>query len=289
MAGLFRQIYEAIKRAIDHDQFGVAKGVAYSLLMTIFPAALLLAAIFAMTPMAPMLGRGLVTALGRLMPPDVSSVVLDYFKEPRRGAVRLMLSAATLTLWTGSGAMASWMDGFRRAYEMPRNIWTMTRERLVAFELVLLAGAPMAFASCMVAFGRQIETWMIFHSQHEYGPYILGVWAASRWILAMMTSVAVISLIFHNGLPRTQPWHRVLPGAVVSTVLWYLATVGFGYYVRNFANYGEIYGSLGTAIALMVWLYLISTVVLIGAEFNALRRRSASASAEASICPGEPI
>jgi uncharacterized BrkB/YihY/UPF0761 family membrane protein len=53
--------------------------------------------------------------------------------------------------------------------------------------------------------------------------------------------------------------------------MWYIATLGFGAYLRRFANYGEIYGSVGTAIALLVWLYLISLVVLVGAEFNALR------------------
>ena len=72
-------------------------------------------------------------------------------------------------------------------------------------------------------------------------------------------------------MPRTQPWHRVLPGSVLSTVLWFVSTVLFGVYLRRFANYNTIYGSVATAIALLVWLYLVSLVVLIGAEFNAMR------------------
>ena len=92
-----------------------------------------------------------------------------------------------------------------------------------------------------------------------------------RWIIAALTSVAVIALIYHHGVPRTQPWHRVLPGAALATVLWFVSTVLFGFYLRRFGNYDVIYGSVGTAIALLIWLYLVSMVVLIGAEFNALR------------------
>jgi membrane protein len=77
-------------------------------------------------------------------------------------------------------------------------------------------------------------------------------------------------LIYHWGLPRVQPWHRVLPGAVMATVLWFPVTIVFGWYVTNYANYNLIYGSLGAGIALLVWLYIISIIILIGAEFNAL-------------------
>jgi len=80
----------------------------------------------------------------------------------------------------------------------------------------------------------------------------------------------VIGLIYHNAVPRTQPWHSVLPGATLATALWFLATALFGWYLQSYANYNIIYGSLGVGIALLVWMYLISLVILVGAEFNAL-------------------
>jgi membrane protein len=175
-----------------------------------------------------------------------------------------------ITLWTASGVMISWMEGFRKAYHLPK-VWGMFKERMVAFLLVILAGVPMAFASFLVAFGNQIERMMIFHSGHELGAYILGMWTALRWIIATLTSIAVIGLIYHHGLPRTQPWHRVLPGAVLATVMWFASTIIFGSYLRHFASYNEIYGSVASAIALLVWLYIVSLVVLVGSEFNALR------------------
>ena len=70
--------------------------------------------------------------------------------------------------------------------------------------------------------------------------------------------------------PATQPWHSVLPGATLATVMWFFVTMLFGWYLQNYADYSVIYGSLGVAIALLVWMYMISLVILIGAEFNAM-------------------
>lgn len=271
MLKFFKVFYGAFYRAFEHDQFAVAKGAAYSALLTLFPAVLLVASVLAASHTTLVFIREVMYALGRILPPGTSSSLLAYFEGERPRPVRIIFTTLFIVLWTGSGVMASWMDGFRRAYGMPQRTWTITQERYISFLLVLLAGIPMGFASFLVAFGNQIETWMIFHTGHEMGPYILGVWAAVRWMIAMLTSVAVIALIYHHGLPRTQPWHRVLPGAVLATAMWYIATVFFGAYIRHVANYSEIYGSVGTAIALLVWLYLISLVVLVGAEFNALR------------------
>jgi len=65
-----------------------------------------------------------------------------------------------------------------------------------------------------------------------------------------------------------QSWKRTLPGAIVSTAMWLISTLVFGWYVTRFANYSQVYGSLGAGIALLFWLYIISLSVLCGAEFN---------------------
>ena len=91
-----------------------------------------------------------------------------------------------------------------------------------------------------------------------------------RWLISTLTSISVIALIYHHGVPRTQPWHSVIPGATLATVLWFSTTVGFRAYLQYLGDFTTIYGSLGVAMALLVWMYLISLVVLVGAEFNAL-------------------
>lgn len=265
-----RYLRHAFWRALQHDQFAVAKAAAFSAIMTLFPAVLLIASILVASHSTGAFIREISYAVGRILPGGTSTTLLSFFEGNKPKPVGRLVTTSLITLWTASGVMISWMEGFRKAYVLPKT-WGMVKERMVAFLLVILAGVPMAFASFLVAFGNQIERWMIFHSGHELGAYILGMWTALRWIIATLTSIAVIALIYHHGLPRTQPWHRVLPGAVLATVMWFASTIIFGAYLRHFANYSEIYGSVWTAIALLVWLYIVSLVVLFGAEFNALR------------------
>src|SRR4029077_20871275 len=180
-----------------------------------------------------------------------------------------LLTTSLLTLWTSSGVMISWMEGFRRSYELPQT-WGLVKERLIAFSLVVLAGLPMTFATLLVAFGNKIEMRILFYIAHEFSWYIALMWTVIRWIIAILTSIAVIALIYHNAVPRTQPWHSVIPGAVLATGMWFSVTMLFGWYLQHYADYSIIYGSLGAAIALLVWMYMISLVVLVGAEFNAM-------------------
>ncbi len=260
----------ALWRAFQHDAFAVAKGAAFSAILTLFPAVLVLASILSASHTTEKLFREVSHALGRILPEGTHSAVLQYFTGNKPIHFRFLLTVIAITLWTGSGVMISWMEGFRNAYQMPK-IWGLVKERMIAFLLVILAGVPLVFASFLLVFGNQIEQWIIYRVGHELGPYILGLWTAVRWIIATLTSIAVIGLIYHHGVPRTQPWHRVLPGSVLATVLWFVSTVIFGVYLRRFANYDVIYGSVATAIALMSWLYLVSMAILVGAEFNAVR------------------
>jgi len=169
--------------------------------------------------------------------------------------------------------MISWMEGFRSAYRLPK-IWGVVKERLIAFGLVVMAGIPMGFATVLVAFGDEIEQrlaqGMMLQLGHEVEPYILTLWTLTRWVIAVLTLNAVMALIYHHAVPRTQRWHSVLPGSALATALWFPATIGFGWYVRHFAEYSLFYGSLAAAIVLLVWLWIISVIVLVGAEFNAI-------------------
>ncbi len=270
MSRFFRHLRLAFWRAFEHDAFAVAKGAAFSAILTFFPVILVLASVLSISRTSELFVREIFRAVGRILPEGTSSTIAFYLTGAKPAQTRFLIWISVLTLWTASGVTISWMEGFRKAYQMPK-VWGIVKERLIAFELVIMAGVPMGFASFLVVSGNLIERWTMYHVGHELTPYILGLWTAVRWIIAVLTSIAVIALVYHHGVPRTQPWHRVLPGAVVATVLWVFVTVLFGWYLRSFANYEVIYGSVGTAIALLIWLYLVSMVVLIGAEFNAVR------------------
>jgi membrane protein len=284
MTRFFRDFRMALWRAFQHDAFAVAKAAAFSAILTLFPAILVMTSLLSLSHTTEAILREVSHALGRILPEGTSEAVLQYFTGNKPVRVKLLVTVSVVTLWTGSGVMISWMEGFRNAYQMPK-IWGLVKERLISFLLVVLAGIPMVFASFILVFGNQIESWIVYRVGHELGPYILGLWTALRWIIATLTSIAVIGLIYHHGVPRTQPWHRVLPGSLLATVLWFVSTVVFGLYLRQFANYNAIYGSVATAIAILVWLYLVSMVILIGAEFNAVRYPRFLFGAHSDIAP----
>jgi len=268
LARFWRLFRLSIWRAFEHDAFGIAKASAYSAIFTFFPALLVLGAILATLKRGEVYLREISYALGTILPAG-SATAVSYLRSKADRPVGLLIPTSLLTMWTASGVIISWMDGFRRAYQLPKT-WGLVQERLIAISLVLMAGLPLTFATILVAFGSRIETRILFHSGHEFGPLILLAWGAIRWAIAILTSIAVIQLIYHNAVPRTQPWHSVLPGAVLATALWLISTALFGYYLQHYVDYSVIYGSLGVGIALMAWMYIISLVVLIGAEFNAM-------------------
>jgi membrane protein len=259
---------KAVWRAFQHDAFAIAKASAYSSILTFFPTLLVLGSALAARRNTQAYSREISDALTKILPAGTSTAQA-YLRGSSGRSVGVLFTTSLLTLWLASGVMISWMEGFRRCYELPK-IWGLVKERLIALSLVILAGIPLSFATMLVAFGNRIETRILFHIGHEFSPYVYLLWMLIRWLIAILTSVAVIALIYHNAVPRTQPWHSVLPGATLATGLWFIVTMIFGWYLQNYADYSVIYGSLGVAIALLVWMYLISLVILIGAEFNAM-------------------
>jgi membrane protein len=258
----------AFWRAFLHDLFAIAKAAAYSSILTFFPFLFIVGSGLANWRKGAPYLRELSYALGTILPAG-GATALGYLKTTAQHPVGLLLTTSAVTLWTASGVMVSWMEGFRRCYELPKT-WAVVQERFIAFLLVVFALIPMTFATLLVAVGSKFETRLLQYIDPDFSPYILLLWGSMRWLISTLTSISVIALIYHHGVPRTQPWHSVIPGATLATVLWFSTTVGFRAYLQHFGDFATIYGSLGAAMALLVWMYLISLVVLVGAEFNAL-------------------
>jgi membrane protein len=270
MRRLLRLLGISFGRAFVHDSFAIAKASAYSSILTFFPALVILGSVLANWRKGAPYLREISYALGSILPVgDNTGVVLNYLRGAGKHPVGFLLTTAVITLWTASGVMISWMEGFRRCYELPKT-WGLVQERLIAFLLVVFALIPMTFSTILVAVGSKFETRLVPYLDPDFSPYVLLLWGAIRWMIATLTAIAVIALIYHHAVPRTQPWHSVIPGAVFGTVVWFSVTVGFRFYLQHFGDFTTIYGSLGVGMALLVWMYLISLVVLVGAEFNAL-------------------
>lgn len=264
----FTRLRRAFWQAFMHGQYSVAKGAAYSSILTMFPAFLVVTSVLEASHNTEGFLQQISTAVRWVLPPGSRSAALAFFQTQQHHTTRIISSASVVTLLAATGVMISWMDGFRRAYEI-ENTWGFWKERAVALYLVFLALIPMVFATILVAFGEQIETWAQAQTMHLFRPAIVLLWNGVRWAIALGASIACVGLIYHHGMPKTQSWRRVLPGAVLATFLWFPATMLFGWYVTHYATYSVVYGSLSAAIALLVWLYIVSAIVLIGAELNA--------------------
>lgn len=270
MLVLLTHFRRAVWHAFQHDAFATAKAAAYSSILTLFPALLVMASMLAISHDTLKFTREISYAIGRVLPSGTDALALTYFNTSRIRPISVILSASTVMLTAASGVIVSWMSGFRRAYGIEVNPWGFWKERAMAFLLIPVSAVPMGFATVLVGFGNQLQNWLAAHTIYELRGAVLLLWTWGRWSIGTLTSIVVIALIYHLAIPRTQSWRRVLPGATLATVLWFLATLGFGWYVTYYANYAVIYGSLAAVIALLVWLYLVSIVMLIGAEFNAL-------------------
>src|SRR5258708_16533466 len=167
--GCFWRLFRlSIWRAFEHDAFATAKASAYSAIFTFFPALLVLGSVLAALHRGDAYLREISYALCAILLAG-SATVLSSLGGSTNRPVSLLVSTSLLTIWTASGVIISWMEGFRRAYQLPKT-WGLVQERAIAISLVLMAGLPLTFATLLVAFGRRIVTRVLFHNRRELGP-----------------------------------------------------------------------------------------------------------------------
>lgn len=269
----------ALLHALDHDCLNLAQSAAYSAMVALFPALIVAAAAIAMLPDAAPLKFEVGAFFDQVLPPDVFPLLTTYFaKSPNGAHTRHALLLAGLVSLTGaSSVLATLMEGLRRAEQLPNNCWTFWHRRRRALLLVPLSLLPLAVATLLVVFGQYITVFVASYLSASTRPLFYGVAVVLRWVVALAGVVGLTALIFHLGTPLRARWTRALPGALVATVTWFVTTLGFGWYVTRFANYGQVYGSLGAGIALLFWLYIVFLSMLCGAEFNAQFHRGKAA------------
>jgi len=267
----------SIAATFDDNCLSIAKGAAYSALLSFFPVLTASAAVLVQTRAA-FVSSAIERALSEIVPPGTEGLVVQQFRVTGARPVTLLVVAAMVSLWAASGVIKSLIEGFQAAYRVPRNR-DFLHGNLVAILLVLLAAAPLVSATLLLVFGGQVERAVL--NAMKVDPLLnplSWLWRlasrVARYAVAFAATVLVTALLYYFGPNRPQRWRFVWPGAVLATVLWLLATSGFAWYARNIANYNVMYGSIGAGIALLVWMYLMAIIALVGCEFNAEYERS---------------
>jgi membrane protein len=255
--------------AFRHSAFQNSKAAAYSAILSLFPTLLAATTILALAPEGNTFLGELRYGFSQILPPDTMLLVQAYFQPGRGRSAHLVLIVFGISFFAAMGLMLALMEGLRRAERLPRSAWNFWRQRVVAVLLVAGTLVPMLFATMLVTFGHFIEHWIVDSAGHELRFYVLLFWRVIRWGIAVVTSVVMLAVIYHFGVPRRRHWKHALPGALLATVTWFVSTLLFGWYVTHFSHYQVVYGSLGAGMATMVWLYIVSLSILFGAEFNA--------------------
>ncbi len=298
LLSLAETLRKAVIAAMSHDVLMLGQATAYSAMVALFPALIVAAAVVGWIPDTLPLRMQMAMFFDRVLPSNVAPLLDAYFSNAHGAglgnvhALRALLGSLVVGLMGASSVMATLMEGFRRAYDLPLTRESFWTRRVRSVALVPVSLLPMTIASVLVMFGRLITEWLAGAVPASLRVPVVVLALVLRWTIAMVGSVGIIAVVYHLGTDLTtdmrehlepllrEPWKALrkdwswrasLPGAAMATVLWLVTTLLFGLYVTRFANYSQVYGSLGAAIALLFWLYIIALSVLIGAEFNAQR------------------
>jgi len=268
MARFLRSFRKAVFLALEHDVLNTAKAAAYSGMLMFFPAFIVLTALIARAPEGPTVVGEIRWVSGQILPADTVRVMLSSMQARALHSSRIIVSGISLSIFAGLGLMLTLMEGFRRAFRLPRSEWGFWERRVRALLLVFIVLIPLALATLLLVFGRAIELWMEFNAGHDLRYLVLFLWRMARWSLAFVTSIAMLGTLYHFGTRRREHWSHIMPGAIAASVIWLPATLAFGWYVTSIADYTIFYGSFGAGIATLVWLYITAFSALLGAELN---------------------
>ncbi len=254
-----------VRETIADNALGLAAQLAYYFLLALVPAIVFVVALASFFPAR--LIQDTLTALGGVAPSEVVRIIRDQLDGLVQGQHSGALTfGLVMALWSSSAAMVSITDALNRAYDIEEaRPWWKVRLTAVALTMALAIFIIAAFA--LVMMGPTLVEQLA--SRMGLGPTFTAVWKILQWPVAFALVAFAIGCINYFAPDAEQDWEWITPGAVLSTVVWLLASLAFKFYVASFANYNETYGSLGGVIILMLWFYISGLAILIGAEMNA--------------------
>lgn len=261
----FRFAILLIKKINDDDIFMLASQLAYSLIVAFFPFL-----IFLMT----LIGRSSLSSdfvlsyLNTVLPDSAYELVKHTVIEVLEGKGTALLPASLLfAVWSASRGVAAVIRGLNKAYNED--------ERRGFFKLIVISifstiGLALMILVALFFFVLGDVIKKIIMQYLPFDNFVVLLWQLLRFTLIILFIILTFAALYHFAPSKKLGWMEVIPGAVVATLGWLITSLGFSYYVNNFANYSRFYGSLGAIIILLTWLYLSSMIVLIGGEVNAI-------------------
>ena len=250
------------------DLTGKASGVAFNFLMAIFPSVIFL---FTLIPYIPVPGLEIqiMDYLKQIMPASIyivaAETIEDIIAKPRGG----LLSFGFIFTWFAAlnGTLAI-IESFNKMYKTHERRGFF-RKRMVAGVLIFLLAIVLLSSIILLIVGQVVIDYLHHHTAIFSDGNTLLMVNILRYGTVMLSFFFSISIIYYIAPSIQKKWHFFSVGSFFATGLIIFSTYLFSIYITNFASYNKLYGSIGTLIGLMLWLYLISIVLLVGFEINA--------------------
>ena len=267
------------RETIDDDCLGIAAQLAYYFFLALSPAILFLLALASFFPLG-----NLTDEVARALGPFVSAEVLTLIQgEMTRLSdndnAGLLTVGALIAIWSSSAATVSIVGSVNKAYDLTetRPWWKV---RLIAIGLTLALALLVLTALTLLLTGPALAAYV----GRSGGPGGGLEWALRivQWPVAFAAVSTALGLVYHFAPDHARPWTWVSPGAVLATVLWIVASLGFKWYVAHFGDYQASYGAIGGVMVLLLWFYVSGLALLIGAELNSEMAHAARPTADAS-------
>lgn len=263
---LHRVLVRTVKEFLDDEMSTYASAMAYQMLFSLFPFLLFLIALIGFLHL-PDFFTWLRLQSELVLPPQALEQVNPVIDQLQQSKGGLLSVGIVIALWTASAGVRLMMSAMNAAYDVPEGRPLWKRIPLSVIYTIGIAGMLLAAAALMVL-GPQVMEWIA--AQVGLQEAVVIVWTVLRWpaiIILMMVAVALIYFVMPD---VKQKFRFITPGSVLAVVVWIVASLGFAYYVKTFADYNAMYGSIGAIIVLLLYFYISAAVLLLGAEMNAV-------------------
>jgi len=255
-----------VKEMVADDCLGLAAQLSYYLFLALFPAILFLLALGSFFPLQDFAGS-LVQVLRPVASEDVVQIVADQIRRISESDDGGLLTFGVLAaLWSSSAAMVAATSALNAAYDIEeaRPWWKV---RLIAIGLTLALSVFILLSFSLVLAGPELAEYV--GRTLRMGPVIEWGWKILQWPLVFALVSSGVGLVYYFAPDAEQEWVWITPGALVATILWLVASLAFRIYVTRFGNYNATYGAIGGVMVLLLWFYVSSLAILVGAEMNA--------------------
>jgi membrane protein len=243
----------------------ISQAVAFNLFLAFFPT-LLVAVGIANTRIGGKTSLlDLITDLTRFLPPGSQQIVAQFLVKRGPDAWKIAIVGWAGTLLAGSQVMKLLMEGIHMVYGEPLNAGFIRRQ-LRALLLLLVTIAPLLAAAIIGVFGRPLRRW--YGIEFGHSTWLQGLWGVFFPAVAIVLAAVSLTVIYRVARPHQESLRNVLPGALVATLMWWLANVLFGFYVRQ-VPYSVVYGALAAVIGLLIWMQVSTVIIFLGAAWNA--------------------